>query len=168
MLRIVDKVSYRTAWLNANTAEVQYMLVVPGSSLCRRNVLWLPSTAPPDTKLSVHKNMYVPRPSRFMSTQTRNKNSRQSATTKTLGSQTNYHFPCSSRYSATHPLSLSAPGTAQTRPVRTQPSCFSEGRFVNEWTTGQDKRLAVWGASHFEGGGTALSCEQVVGDYRVA
>ena len=31
---------YRTAWLKANTAEVQYMLVVPGSSLCRHNALW--------------------------------------------------------------------------------------------------------------------------------
>jgi hypothetical protein len=59
-------------------------------------------------------------------------------------------------------------GSAQTRPARTQTSCFSEGRFVNEWTTGQGKRLAVRGASQFEGGGTALSCEQVVGDYRVA
>ena len=39
---------------------------------------------------------------------------------------------------------------------------------MNEWTTGQGKRLSVRGASQFEGGGTALCCEQVVGDYRVA
>jgi len=38
---------------------------------------------------------------------------------------------------------------------------------VNEWTTGQGKRLAVRGASQFGGWGIALGCEQVVGDYRV-
>ena len=33
--------------------------------------------------------------------------------------------------------------------------------------TGQSKRLSVRGACHLEGGGTVLSCEQVVGGYRV-
>jgi hypothetical protein len=57
-------------------------------------------------------------------------------------------------------LSLSAREAAKTGHVRTQPPSFGEGRLVNEWTTGQGKRLAVRGASQFGGGGIALGCNR--------
>ena len=154
IFRTVQKASYWTACLKANTAEV---LVHAGGSwfesLSSQCAVALP-TAPPDRNCpNVHKYLYVSLPSRFMTTQMRNKHSRQSASPKKPSCQTNYHLPRSSRYSATHLLSRCTPGIATTRTVQTQPSCFSEGRFVNEWTTGRGKRLAVRGASEFEGGG---------------